>query len=89
MDDNARGMASKILCDLLNISKGDSASANCENGNIAYIPSLHCVLSFRFLLRFVKAEFSSLRLENNRLPMKLVIRRLTQCSCLKLQDKNF
>ena len=36
MDDNARGMASKILCDLLNISKGDSASANCENGNIAY-----------------------------------------------------
>ena len=36
MDDNARGMASKILCDLLNISKGDSASANCENGNFAY-----------------------------------------------------
>ena len=33
MDDNARGMASKILCDLLNISKGDSAS---ENGNITY-----------------------------------------------------
>lgn len=36
MDDNARGMASKILCDLLNIPKGDSASANCGNGNIAY-----------------------------------------------------
>ena len=28
MDDNARGMASKILCDLLNIAKGESASGN-------------------------------------------------------------
>ena len=27
MDDNARGMASKILCDLLNIPKGGSSVA--------------------------------------------------------------
>ena len=28
MDDDARGMASKILCDLLNISKTDNAAGN-------------------------------------------------------------
>ncbi|XP_078367719.1 enhancer of mRNA-decapping protein 4-like isoform X2 [Oculina patagonica] len=31
MDDNARGMASKILCDLLNIPKGGSTAAADEN----------------------------------------------------------
>ncbi|XP_067055317.1 enhancer of mRNA-decapping protein 4-like isoform X1 [Acropora muricata] len=33
MDDSARGMASKILCDLLNISKTDSVSANSGSNN--------------------------------------------------------
>ena len=33
MDDSARGMASKIICDLLNISKTDSVSANSGSNN--------------------------------------------------------
>ena len=41
MDDNARGMASKILCDLLNIAKRDSATGNTGASAGTYVESLH------------------------------------------------
>lgn len=36
MDDSARGMASKILCDLLNIPKKEDASGNTATGAGTY-----------------------------------------------------
>ena len=62
MDDNARGVASKILCDLLNIPKGGSTVAT----DGTYLCSTF------YILTILKSLFASICVQKTKLSHEIV-----------------